>query len=221
MAKSHRFERSEARLKRGKPKKPPYDRMLIICEGEKTEVNYFRAIRRELRIPSADIEVVHSVLGTQPLQIVESAEARFRASKAFDRVFAVFDRDDHLTYNNALSRAAALDGKLKNDQKKNVSFQAIPSVPNFEFWILLHFKNVLAFMPRADVYTELKEAAHYPTYAKNSLTVYADTKHRIPDATQRAVQLRGQYTAHPGTDPYTDADVLTGIMTGLANRLNT
>jgi hypothetical protein len=195
--------------------------MLIVCEGEKTEVNYFRAIRRELRIPSADIDVVHSEVGTEPLQVVNSAEGRFLRSRAFDRVFAVFDRDDHLTYKNALASAAALDGKLKNDEGKNVPFLAIPSVPNFEFWILLHFKNVVAFMPRLDVYAELKKAANYPTYEKSSLTVYADTKDRIPDATQRAVHLREQYSAYAGTDPYTDADILTGMMTGLAGRLDT
>lgn len=218
MAKSHRFERSEARLKRGKPKKRPYDRMLIVCEGAKTEVNYFEAIRRELRISSADIEVVHSALGTEPLQIVEFAEARFRESRAFDRVFAVFDRDDHQTYNNALSKAAALNGKLKNDAGQDVCFRTIPSVPNFEFWLLLHFKDVQAFMPRADVYTELRKPVYYPTYAKNSQTVYKDTKIRIPDATRRAKDLRNLFNAHSGKDPYTDVDVLTGILIGLGDR---
>lgn len=219
MAKPHRFERSEADLRRSKPKKRLYDRMLIVCEGEKTEVNYFMAIRRELRIPSADIEVIHSDLGTAPLQIIESAEARFRVTKAFDRVYAVFDRDDHLSYNNALLKAAALDGRLKNDEGTRVPFRAIPSVPNFEFWILLHFKDVLAFMPRADVYTELRKAAHYPTYAKNSMTVYADTKDRIHDATRRAERLRLRFGPYTGTDPYTDADILTNEMATLADRL--
>lgn len=190
MAKSHRFERAEARLGRRRPKKRPYDRMLIVCEGAKTEVNYFLAMRREHRIPSADIEIVHSEYGTEPIQIVEYAEARFKETKAFDRVYAVFDRDDHLTYHNALMKAEALDGKLKNDDDKKVPFKAVPSVPNFEFWILLHFRDVLAFMPRQEVYQVLHQPGHYPTYAKNSLTVYADTKARIPAATQRAEHLR-------------------------------
>jgi hypothetical protein len=176
-------------------------------------------MRRELRIPAVDIQIVHSPLGTEPIQIVESAEQLFRETMAFDRVFAVFDRDDHLTYNNALVKAAALDMKLKNDNGKPVPFNAIPSVPNFEFWILLHFKNVLAFMPRADVYTELKKPAHYPAYAKNSSTVYADTKGNIPVATGRAEHLRTQYTPHSGTDPYTDADILTGHFAAFAKRL--
>jgi hypothetical protein len=41
--------------------------MLIVCEGEKTEVNYFKAIRREKRLPDADIEIVLSDHGTSPL----------------------------------------------------------------------------------------------------------------------------------------------------------
>lgn len=219
MAKRHRFERAEAGLRRAKPKKRPYDRMLIVCEGAKTEVNYFQAMRRELRIPVADIHIVHSPSGTEPIQIVESAEQLFRASKAFDRVFAVFDRDDHLTYNNALAKAAALDNRLKNDNDKVVQFKAIPSVPNFELWILLHFREVLAFMPRADVYAELRKAIHYPGYAKNSLTVYSDTKASIPLATQRANHLRELFSPYTGTDPYTDADIITGCFTAFAKRL--
>lgn len=219
MAKGHRFERAEAGLRRPKPRKRLYDRMLIVCEGAKTEVNYFLAMRRELRIPSADIQVVHSHFGTEPIQIVQSAEELFLKTRAFDRVFVVFDRDEHLTYHNALARVTALDCKLKNDNKRAVPFKAIPSVPNFEFWILLHFREVLAFMPRAEVFSELRKQAHYPAYAKNSLTVYSDTKGAIPKATQRAEHLRQLFTAHTGTDPYTDVDILTGHFAAFAKRL--
>lgn len=219
MSKSHRFERSEAHIKRSKPKKQPFDRILIVCEGEKTEVNYFDAIRRELRIPKAEVEALHSVLGTEPLQIVEYAELHFEKSRAFDCVFVVFDRDDHKTYNNALSKAAALNFKLKSDEGRGVLFRAITSVPNFEFWLLLHFKEVLAFMHRTAVYAELRKPSNYPNYAKNSLTVYSDTKGRIPLATQRASHLRTLYNSHSGTDPYTEVDILTGKMLEFGNRL--
>jgi hypothetical protein len=52
VAKKHPYERNESRLSRRQGRKRPYDRMLIVCEGEKTEVNYFTAIRREKRIPN-------------------------------------------------------------------------------------------------------------------------------------------------------------------------
>lgn len=162
MAKKHKRERSEGRLSRRRGKKRSYDRMLIVCEGKKTEVNYFTAIRREKRVPNADIEIVPSDYGTQPLQIVEYAIDHFGRSKAFDKVFAVFDRDDHPTYQNALSKAEATDEKLNNDEGSAVPFLAVPSVPNFELWILLHFRDVLAPIHRNEVYAELRKAAAYP-----------------------------------------------------------
>ncbi|MDK1494243.1 RloB family protein [Sinorhizobium sp. 7-81] len=218
MAKKHRFERTEARLARRQGHKRSYDRMLIVCEGEKTEVNYFEAIRREKRIPNADIEIVPSDYGTSPLNIVEYAIDHFKKSKAFDRVYAVFDRDDHDSYHNALAKAEATDKKLKNDEGTATPFMAVPSVPNFELWVLLHFRDVLAPIHRNEVYAALRKLAHYPTYAKNSKTVYQDTKGRLPEASGRGVILRGRFDKHDGNDPYTDADVLTAELLKIAGR---
>jgi hypothetical protein len=192
--------------------------MLIVCEGEKTEVNYFKAIRREKRVPSADIEIVPSDYGTAPLRIVEYAIDRFKETKAFDRVYAVFDRDDHDSYHNALAKAEATDKKLKNDEGTAVPFKAVPSVPNFELWVLLHFRDVLAPIHRTEVYAELRKPAAYPAYTKNSTTVYQDTRDHIPAASGRAAVLRGQFDKHNGADPYTDADLLTGELLKIAGR---
>lgn len=193
--------------------------MLIVCEGEKTEVNYFTAIRREKRLPNADIEIVPADYGTAPLQIVQYAIDHFLESKSFDRVYAVFDRDDHITYHNALAKASATDKTLKNDEGTKIPFDAVPSVPNFELWLLLHFRDVFEFMHRDQVYAELRKAEHYPTYAKNSTTVYQDTKELIPAATERAVVLRGQYSPFAGDEPYTGVDLLTGELLKIAGRL--
>ncbi|QLF72072.1 RloB domain-containing protein (plasmid) [Peteryoungia desertarenae] len=210
MAKHHRFERSESRLTRRKGRKRPYDRMLIVCEGAKTEVNYFEAIRRDRRLPNTDIAVVPSNYGTSPLQIVEYAIDRFNQTKGFERIYVVFDRDDHLTYHNALAKAQATDKALKNDAGSKVAFKAIPSVPNFELWLLLHFRDVMAPIHRNEVYAELRKPVSYPAYVKNSRTVFQDTKDLIPVATARAEAIRALFTPHSGTDPYTDVDLLTG-----------
>ncbi|MCO5734421.1 RloB family protein [Rhizobium sp. SSA_523] len=220
MAKHHRFERQEDRIARKAGRKRPYDRMLIVCEGAKTEVNYFTAIRREKRLPNADIAIVPSDYGTAPLQIVEYAIDRFEETRAFDRVYVVFDRDDHASYHNALAKAEATDQALKNDLQAKVLFKAIPSVPNFELWVLLHFRDVLAPIHRDTVYAELKKPAAYPGYAKNSLTVFRDTNDRIPEATARAESLRARFTPHDGNEPYTDIDVLTGELLKIADRFN-
>jgi hypothetical protein len=59
--------------------------------------------------------------------------------RAFEKVFAIFDRDAHQSYFDALKLAGSLDGKLRNDLKQPVEFKAIASVPCFELWLLLHY----------------------------------------------------------------------------------
>ncbi|WP_425352331.1 RloB domain-containing protein [Mesorhizobium sophorae] len=103
---------------------------------------------------------------------------------------------------------SALNNSYKNEAGVRVPFAAVPSVPNFELWLLLHFKSVLAPIHRTEVYAELKKPAFYPTYAKNSATVYDDTKGNIGTATQRATHLRESFNPADGSDPYTDIDLV-------------
>ncbi|MFA6245203.1 MAG: RloB family protein, partial [Candidatus Hydrogenedentales bacterium] len=119
-------------------------------------MNYFKEIQREARISTVHVRVIHSPLGTEPQQIVEAAEAEFLKSREFEKVYAVFDRDQHLTYANAIAMAVARDGKLKNDEKKPVSFEAIVSVPCFELWLLLHFVNIMAPMHQHAAFAQLR-----------------------------------------------------------------
>jgi len=107
--------------------------VLIVCEGAKTEPNYFNEIRVLERLSSAHVKIIPSALGTDPLSVVNSSIEEFEKIHAFDKVFVVFDRDDHLNYDNAIAKAEATDGKLKNDEKQAVPFEAIASVPSFEF----------------------------------------------------------------------------------------
>ncbi len=138
-------------LRRGQPTREPYDRMLIVCEGKKTEPNYFNEMRQEARISTLHIRILHSQEGPQPLQVVNSAESEFQKTKQFEKVFAVFDRDDHKTYADAIAKAESLNGKLKNDEGKPVLFEAIVSVPCFELWLLLHFANIQSYFHRRDI----------------------------------------------------------------------
>lgn len=70
--------------------------------------------------------------GTSPLNVVKYAIDLFNETRTFDHVYVVFDRDDHLSYHNALAKAEAADKKLKSVEGKAVPFTAILSVPNLE-----------------------------------------------------------------------------------------
>ena len=52
-------------------------------------------------------------------------------SDSYNKVYCVFDQDEHPTYKEALS-------SIKDAMPGNI-FCAITSVPCFEFWLLLHF----------------------------------------------------------------------------------
>lgn len=197
-------------LRRAKAKRPPYDRLLIVCEGKKTEPTYLNDIRMSLRLPAAHIQVLHSELGTDPIQVVESAKQHFLNNRAFEAVYAVFDRDDHRGYANAIEMAQAFDGKLRNDEGTPVAFKAIVSVPCFELWLLLHFQEQTGSLHRHDALRLLK--THLPRYAKGAAEIYATTAPQLDQAKTRATRLRQQFQRLPGHDTYTDMDLLVAAL---------
>jgi hypothetical protein len=200
-------------LRRRSPTRPPFDRVLIVCEGEKTEPNYFEEIRKIFKIPSAHIKIIQSELGTQPLRVVESAIKEFEKFKVYDRVYAVFDRDDHEGYANAIAKAEAYRNKLKNDERKIVPFSAIVSVPNFEFWLLLHFEDVRQWIHREEVYNRLK--SFISDYTKKADDTYSKTEHLFDVASERAARLRESFSQLPGNEAYTNVDQLVACLKAL------
>lgn len=189
-------DRQRARdLRRRAAQREPFKRLLVICEGEKTEPLYFGEIRRAYRLSTANVQVWPSAEGTDSLQVVDYAEGLFLAGDraraieplAFDRVIAVFDRDDHAGYAQALAKAKALNLKHQNDEGEDVPFQAIASVPCFELWLLLHFENIQTPIHRNEVYQRLR--IHLPDYEKGQGGHFASTREKLDTATARAVTL--------------------------------
>jgi RloB-like protein len=198
-------------LRRRAAQRQPAESLLIVCEGAKTEPLYLGEIRQELRLPSANVQVQPAAYGTEPLRIVEYAEHLFtqghRAlgirARSFDRVVAVFDRDEHHTYHAALQRVAALNGRLENDENVRVPFEAVVSVPCFELWLLLHFEDVFAPLHRDEAVGRLR--THLADYAKGQGAHWTATCGRVENAMQRAAALTGAgHTAADGSQPYTN-----------------
>lgn len=198
-----------------------YDRILIVSEGAKTEPNYFCEIRAAFRLHTTNVEVRHCEIGTSPIQVVQYAESLFRngdrhkriQARAFEQVYAVFDRDDHDSYFDALRYARALDGQLKNDIKQSVAFRAVASVPNFELWLLLHYAQIHAPVHRDEVIRRLKE--HVPQYRKGMHDAFAVTRRNLSTATRRAVELSRRFTADMAPEPYTGVGELVTRLTTL------
>ena len=157
-----------AALCREKSKYEPYDMVLIVCEGGKTEPNYFQEIRDDFKLSTANIRIVGDQCGSSPRNVVGFALSEHRKTKRYNRIFCVFDKDRHPTYNEALDKIRKV--KLS----KGASIQAITSVPCFEIWFLLHFKYTSKPFDSSGIKGSICEAVlkelkrHLPGYEKGA-----------------------------------------------------
>ena len=202
-------ERRKKELERKLSRRNSYDRILIVTEGSKTEPNYFEEIRCKYRLHTASVQVQPSIQGTDPLSVVRYAQKLFEKGdpykqiqpRAFEQVYAIFDRDNHRTYFDALNLASSLDQKLLNNEKQKVKFSACASVPNFELWLLLHYQNIQTPVHRNHVMQLV--STHISGYQKGKKGSFATTSHNLPTAIKHAKALAGQFTAYTEPEPYT------------------
>ena len=135
--------------------------------------------------------------GSDPLNVVDFAIETFRREQEFDRVYCVFDRDRHTTYN------AALDKVRRTRLGKGSKIFAIPSVPCFEFWLLLHFTYTTRPFdaPAGDsicseVIEELKK--HLSLYQKGQHDVFYKIQDKLDNAITNARRVE-QFHKTSGT----------------------
>lgn len=211
----HPRDRQRARLERKQGRRQPGRRFLVVCEGKKTEPNYLKEMRGAMRIHAANLHVVHEGV-TEPRQIVDAAWELFQNGngsfrrKAADVVVAVFDRDEHRTYHDALDYAASLDAKSpKNDNRQPVRFLTVPSNSCFELWALLHFKDQQTPIHRHDAFDQVR--GFLPDYDKGMKGLFAQTRERLPTALKRAYRLAEQFD--PRADgPWTGMYLLVHLL---------
>jgi len=210
---NHPKRRQAKKLARRKPTRPSYDRILIICEGEKTEPNYFNEIRVKYRIHTAHVGIYKSEYGTNPKQIVEYAKDKFHDTREWDSVYCIFDRDDHEYFNEAIDLCKSFDRRFRNDEKQAVRFFPVPSIPCFELWLLLHFECITREIHRSDVYRQLR--TKLPGYEKGKVGSFSKTSSRLDTARINAQRLRDERQRHGRENPYTDVDKLVSILVHL------
>ncbi|MDF5732679.1 MAG: RloB family protein, partial [Rhizonema sp. PD38] len=99
------------------------ERFLIVCEGEKTEPNYFKSFR----VPGKVVIDIRG-LGNNTIGLVEEVVI-IKNDAEYDQVWCVFDRDSfpRKDFNAALALAT----------RENI--QVAYSNEAFELWYLLHF----------------------------------------------------------------------------------
>lgn len=166
-----RKERTKASLRRRRALLDSYDVVLIVCEGSKTEPRYFCELRDDLGLNNFNV-VVTGESGSDPDSVVRFGIEIAKEDGGYDRLFCVFDRDRHTTYQAAIDRARTSRG---------IPVNTITSVPCFEYWLLLHFTYTdRAFAgagnrsPCDEVISELHH--HLPDYEKGNRGIYRADK---------------------------------------------
>lgn len=214
-----RKQRRAASLQRKRALKAPYDRVLIVCEGAKTEPNYLREIRDTYRLSTANIDICGEECGSDPLSVVNYAIRKFHQDPDYDRVYCVIDRDKHATFD------AAIDKLRQTMLGKKVSFTAITSVPCFEFWLLLHFGyTTRQFCAPGNasncelVIAELNKEGRIPGYNKGARNIFALTKDKLPDAIKHARRLQQHNKATGTNNPATNMHELVEYLIRLNTR---
>jgi len=157
MARDKRLPQSQKNRKRREQQKNArkplaVGRVLIVCEGEKTEPNYFKWWQKQLEnirgaakskavggieVNSYGDEIKVNGEGKNTNSLVKEAiklkvQAKIQAKIEYTHVWCVFDRDSFPPKNYN----AAIDNARTNDLKVAYSNEA------FELWYLLHFDYV-------------------------------------------------------------------------------
>jgi len=153
---------------------PLRTRILIVCEGMKTEPNYFRSFRVNARI---EIEPASG----NTLSLVRRAE-ELAEGDTFDQIWCVFDRDSFPpgNFNNAIFAARAK------------GFRVAYTNEAFELWYMLHFNYHTSALSRTQ-YEPILTRNLGRKYRKNDSTMYTTLKSMQQAAITNAEGLISYY----------------------------
>ncbi|WP_227394387.1 RloB family protein [Jeotgalibacillus aurantiacus] len=138
------------------------DRFLIVCEGEKTEPNYFKSFKEMInqkKKHSVDIEIKGE--GANTISLVKAAiQLKEQANPDYSQVWCVFDKDSFTNeqFNEACQMA-----------EQNDIFLAY-SNESFELWYVLHFEYSQSALTRYQYVEKLK--SYLGDYKKNQKNIY-------------------------------------------------
>ncbi|UJF15229.1 RloB family protein [Jeotgalibaca sp. MA1X17-3] len=184
-------------MPRNKQKKKDYQRkvatrlpkktFLIVCEGTKTEPNYFRSFP----VLSAKVEIVGT--GRNTLSLVRYAEGILQQRQdQFDEVWLVFDKDSF----SADSFNQAINYCQTHYQE---GFRVAYSNEAFELWYVLHYQLITRPISRYRYSSILTKKMGF-RYKKNIPHLYRLLKERQPMALKNAKILYQNRSHSPAKD---------------------
>jgi hypothetical protein len=162
-------------------------RFLIVCEGEKTEPNYFRKFPDNPEVYDR-MDIYGTGYNTVSL-VKEAIRLKSEAQKRkepYIEVWCVFDKDDFPTeqFVNAIMLAG------------NNQIKCAYSIEAFELWYMLHFNFYDAALSRDQYKEKLTEVLRKP-YRKNDVGMYQALQKRQETAIQNARRLYARQYNRP------------------------
>ena len=177
-----RQARTRNPVNRRRPRRQRHDRVLIVCEGCKTEPSYFVDTRNGYGLSAVNIKAKGT--GTHPSAVGREAKewckkAR-RQGNAYDRIYCVFDRDERIGFVQACNEAIQVGLKLAR------------SWPGFEFWLLLHYGQWRRPFSRSGTRSQADQGIQelrkrFPEYEKGKEKIFSKSKRQLEEAKTNAV----------------------------------
>jgi hypothetical protein len=206
-----RFRGRESYARRG-PTREPYDVVLIVCEGGKTEPLYLEGLRTARKLSSANIELVP--MGRDPLSLVNHAIDRLEGDRDITRAYCVFDQDAHTTFKDAVNKARGC--ALGKSDRLRIAV----SVPCFEVWPLLHFGYSTAEIvggggktPGQKAVAELQKVM--TDYSKTDRAIFEKLAPTLDVAMSNAARLTEHNIKTGAENPATEMHKLVEYLIGL------
>lgn len=191
-----RFARDEQKRKRDVRKKRRY--YLIVCEGEKTEPNYFQGLKEDLPkgvLIYSQIDIEGTGRNTESL-VDEALRLKKlyekESNRPIDTLWVLFDKDSFSAndFNNAVQRC----------QNSKPEIGCAWSNEAFELWYLLHFHYYNHGMSRKDYQDSIEEnlkpcVGNDYRYEKNSTEMYTLLKEygSLEDAIRNGKRLAANF----------------------------
>jgi len=152
MARKKHLREQKPDYKRSINQYRPRLRILIVCEGEKTEPNYFRGFPIK---PETVVDI--RGIGSNTVCLVREA-IKLKKQTKYDQIWCVFDKDDFSisNFNKALQVA------------RENGIMVAYSNEAFELWYVLHFEYLNSGITRQQYITKLNRLLGRQ-YAKNDV----------------------------------------------------
>lgn len=159
--KSLKYMRNKEYFRKNRNKRLAPANYLIVCEGKQTEPNYFNCLKKKINekygskidVLVPNIEVKGTGKNTADLVRYTSKFVNY-SNKEYGKVWVVFDKDDY-------------DDVQFDDAITNCDYNVAWSNPNFELWLLLHFRKVNNYISKSNIFEYLSKE-----FQKNGLGIY-------------------------------------------------